>query len=121
MLLFLIFQVIGVGSSALCVGVILCFLVPLDPTRLSGPAAWLQADTNPPGKPVASRPFRLVFGLLAAGWFSYVQYGFVLRVLVDPWVSLPAGVFGLVFAIDEGLLIAWTLYLVLEFRRASRS
>lgn len=122
MLNFLLFQALGVGTSALGIGVILCFLVPLDPTRLSGLAAVMQANTNPaPGRPVPSWLYRLVFGFLAAGWVSYMQYGFVLRLLIDPWLTIAPGILGIAFAVDEVVLIAWTLYLVVAFRRASRS
>jgi hypothetical protein len=121
MLLFLLVQAIGVGFSALGIGIVACFLVPVDPARLSGLAARFQADTYPPGRPVASRLFRLVFGLLAAGWAGYIQYGFVLRDLIDPPSQIPRGIAATAFVMDEGVLIAWTLYLVVAFRRAARS
>jgi len=118
----LLFQAIAVGTSALCVGLLLTFLMPVEAGRLDGVAAWLQTNSNvDPTSRIPLRLYRGVCGLMASGWVAYVQAGLVYRVLISPLGALPPWLSWVSFAIDEGLLMAWTIYLIRAFRAGKSS
>jgi len=45
----------------------------------------------------------------------------LLRLLIDPILPMALGLGIAVFAVDEALLLAWTIYLIQAFRGATRS
>jgi hypothetical protein len=95
--------------------------MPVEAGKLDGVGAWLQASSNlDPSSHIPPRLYRGVFGLMALGWVAFVQAGLVYRVLISPLWALPLWLCWVGFAIDEGLLVAWTIYLVRAFHAGKR-
>jgi hypothetical protein len=117
---FLVFEVAAVGFCSLSMGLLLSYLMPVDPARLSGPAAWVQANKDPrPGSSIPLRPFRWAAGLIAGAVLAYLQYGLVYRILIAPTAAVASGPpVAVWFVVDETILLAWSAYLIWAFRQA---
>ena len=118
---FLFLHLATLGISGLCIGILVSFLFPANPARLSGAAAWLQANKDPrPGSSIPLVPYRFVMSLAAVGLFAFDQYVLLLRILIDPILPMASGLAVAVFTLDEALLLVWAVYLVRAFRAAIR-
>jgi hypothetical protein len=117
---FLALQALAVAIGGWCIGALVSYQVRPDPARLPRALAWLARDERRPGSRIPPQLDRWIGRILAAGILAYTQYALVYRVLVDPFVALGSGPPAVLwFALDEGLLLAWTAYLVWAFRRAA--
>lgn len=120
MLLFFTFQVIVVVFDCVCIGVLVGYLIPADPSKLPRIAAWLVANSRPKSdSPLPPRVYRWATGVMAAGIVAFTQYGLVLRILVEPYFAVGFAPALAALAIDESLVLAWTAYMVWAFRRAA--
>src|ERR1035437_2817561 len=112
MFYFLIVQVIILAFDGYCLGLLLSYLIPVDPAILPRTVAWLQANKEPePGSSIPLGLYRWGMSLMAGGILAYTQYAMVSNLSVSPTRAAAYGPVRLiVFYGVEALVLAWTAY-----------
>ena len=120
---FFLVQLIILVADGCCLGLLLCYLIPVDPAALPRTVAWLQANKDPdPDSWMPLMFYRVGTSVMAVIIISWTQYNMLTQCLLFPtWISHEVSdpVRSVVVLSTEVLLFAWTVYVYWEFRRAA--
>jgi hypothetical protein len=119
---FLVVQVMIAAVDGYCAGLLLSYLIPVDPARLPRVVAWLQAtkDPKPGSSSIPLVPYRLAVSLMAVAILAYTQYIMVNNLVFSPtWASTYGSGRLIGFAGVELPLVAWIAYVFWAFRRGA--